>query len=79
VDANHLDLDPDEVYSVDDDQQNVKDPGPRFNNDLIDALFCSADDVNSDDEWPMPKLKAPEKDKPISHYLAALIKSACTS
>ena len=45
--------------------------------DLNQALFDTVD-INSSD-WEPPRLKTPEKGKPVSSFLANLINMACTS
>ena len=46
---------------------------------LVEALFGSNNDTDTEDEWGLPKLKSIEKDKPIAQSLASLINTACTS
>ena len=46
---------------------------------LVEALFGSNNESDTEDEWGLPKLKSIEKDKPIAQSLASLINTACTS
>ena len=45
--------------------------------DLSKALFEGEDSI--EDDWELPRLKAPEKGKAVSESLAKLINTSCTS
>ena len=65
-----------ELDSSDIENEHFMDGG-NFQDDMSRALFESGD--NFEDEWSMPRLKTPEKGKPVSSSLAKLINVACTS
>ena len=56
-------------------------PKPKnISTDLSSALFSSEkENVQETDDWDLPKLKIPEKGKPIAKSLEELINTACTS
>ena len=56
-------------------------PKPKnISTDLSSALFSNEkENVQETDDWDLPKLKIPEKGKPIAKSLAELINTACTS
>ena len=65
------------------DNENV-DPSQDFSANFDDALFGESLGPGSlglqiDDDWDLPKLKAPKKGNPVSATLANLINTSCTN
>ena len=65
------------------DNENV-DPSQDFSANFGDALFGESlgpgsSGLQIDDDWDLPKLKAPKKGNPVSATLANLINTSCTN
>ena len=52
-------------------------PSSNLNQNFSEALFDTVEVEACD--WEPPRLKAPEKGKPVSDFLARLINMSCTS
>lgn len=68
-----IEVDADQISDTDDVTKQRK----RNNIDMSSALFDDED--NECENWELPRLKAPEKGKPISPSLAKVINVACTT
>lgn len=83
----HVEFNPDDLSDGENLQtrsQNIRNSNRNCNkqisNELSDALFDAEEgEIIGDDEWELPRLKAPDKGRSVSETLAKKVNVACTS
>lgn len=79
----HVEFDPADLSDGENPQtfRNInKNCNKQISNELSDALFDTEEgEIIGDDEWELPRLKAPEKGRSVSETLAKKVNIACTS
>ncbi|MCG7879446.1 MAG: hypothetical protein N0C90_24410 [Candidatus Thiodiazotropha endolucinida] len=78
----HIEFNPADLSDGETPQRRLNKNGNirQISNELSDALFDNEEgEIIGDDEWELPRLKAPEKGQSVSTTLAKKVNVACTS